>query len=266
MKKIFSASLLSLILTPISFAQTSPSTCVGKYSMLSIIDRPSVGYSPCTVPTNNLYIESGYDYINTISSGYLYSLPQTEMRFGIINNTEIDFFPPNYYELSSPSAKGFGSTSLGLKHIFYFDSHQIITVQGYITPPSGNQYFGSAQTSFLLNGIYSYNFDSGFNIVGTLGVAANAPPAVLPTKTYYTFNPIIDLGLPITKTIGGYLEVYSQSKTAINRGWGVSVDGGLIFLVKKNLTFDISAGQRIIGYLDQTTHYFGAGLVLSLGL
>lgn len=234
--------------------------------MLSIIDRPSVGYSPCSVPNKTLYIESGYAYQLLTPSGYAHNLPQTEMRFGIINNTEIEFFPPNYYELNSPSLSGYGATSLGLKHILFFDTHQIVTVQGYVTPPSGNQYFGTVNTGFLLNGIYGYNFDSGVGIAVTLGWAANAAPPIVPAKDFYTFNPIIDIGLPITEQLAAYIEVFSQSKTALNQGWGVSMDGGLILLAQNNITLDISAGQRISGALGSVDHYFGAGFVIALGL
>jgi len=247
-------------------AQTVPPSCTGDNNMLAIIDRPSVGYSPCTVGNKILYIESGYSYQILTPSAYGHNLPQTEMRFGIMNNTEIEFFPPNYFEQSNPSQSALSATTLGLKHVFYFDSHQMITGQGYVTPPSGNQYFGTTNTSFIINGIYGYNFDSGFSFVTTLGVAANAAPIANPAKNYYTFNPIIDLGLPITEKIAAYLEVYSQSKTALDQGWGVSMDGGLIFLAEKNLTFDVSAGQRMSGYLGGMDHYFGAGFVIALGL
>ncbi len=255
-----------LLLAHTASAQTIPPECSGDNNMIAIIDRPSVGYSPCTVANKTLFIESGYAYQKLTPSGYAHNLPQTEMRFGIINNTEIEFFPPNYNEQNNPSQSGFGYTSLGLKHVVFFDSKQIISVQGYVTPPSGNQYFGTSKTSFLLNGIYGYNFASGIGLAGTFGLAANASPPANPAQTYYSFNPIIDLGLPITSTLAAYLEVYSQSKTALDQGWGVSMDGGLILLAEKNLTFDVSAGQRISGYLGGVDHYFGAGFVIALGL
>ena len=267
MKKTITAILISyLCLIDLSPAQTVPPSCLGDTNMINIIDRPSVGYSPCTVGNKTLYIESGFSYQKFTPSGYGHNLPQTEMRFGILENTEIDFFPPNYLEQNNSSQSGFSPTSLGLKSILYFDSHQIVTAQGYVTPPSGSPSFGTVNTSYLINGIYAYNFDSGFSVFTTLGVAANAAAPSYPQKNYYTFNPLIDIGLPITQKISGYLEVFSQSRTAIDQGWGVSMDGGLLFLVDKHLTLDVSAGQRISGYLGAVDHYYGAGFVIALGL
>lgn len=254
------------MLANISLAQTSsPPACTSDNRMLTIIDRPSASYSPCTVESKTLYIESGYAYQKLTPSGNGQNLPQMEMRLGLTDHTEIEYFPPNYFVQPSPYQSGFAEMSLGLKHVFYFDSHQIVTAQGYVSPPSGSQYLGTAKTSFFINGIYDYTFDSNFSIVTNLGIASNSAPPAFPAKNYYSFNSTINLGLPIANNIAGYIETYSQSKTALNQGWGVSMDGGLIFLVKKHLTIDVSAGQRIAGYLGNTDHYFNAGFVIALG-
>ena len=258
--------LVSYLLLPIAYASNVPPACSGDNTMIALIDRPSVAYSPCTVPDKTLFVESGYAYQLLTPSGYAHNIPQTELRFGLPHNTEIDVFPPNYFEQNQPPEKGFGSTLIGMKHALFFNEHQLLTLQGYISPPSGNQYFGTSTVSYLLNAIYNYNFDSGIGVSTTLGFASNSSSRASPTNNFYTFNPLIDIGWSFTDNLGGYLEFYGQSKTALNQGWGVSVDGGLILLAAKNITLDLSCGQRITGYLDGVDHYFEAGFVVALNL
>lgn len=246
-------------------AQNIPPVCGGNNTLIALIDRPSVAYSPCTVPAKMMLIESGYTQQKFISRGRGFYLPETELRLGLRNNTEIDLFPPSYNKQNHPLQSGFGSISIGLKHALFFDTRQLLSLQGYITPPTGNQYFGTLNTSFLINAIYNYNFNSGVGISTSFGFAANSSPASAPNKTYYTFNPILLIGWSLKHNLDAYIEFYGQSKTAVNQGLGVSVDGGLILLVAKNITLDIVFGQRIFGYLNNVEHYLGTGFVLAFG-
>ena len=230
--------------------------------MLALVDRPSVAFNPCTIPAKTLFIESGYAYQKLSPKGYTHDMPQTELRLGLGHNVEVDIFPPNYTEQTTPSQSGLSYSSVGLKYIAYFDSHQLLTLQGYISPPSGNQYFGAINTGFLINGIYNYNFDSGISFSTLLGLASTSAPPYSPEKNYYSINPIIEFGVPLNDHITSYIELYSQSKTAINQGWGLSMDGGLMFLVSSNTTLDVSCGQRIVGALNNVDHYFGAGFAV----
>lgn len=260
------SNIVFLLLNNLLHAQAIPPACTDDNTLMALIDRPSVGFSPCTVANKRIFIESGYDYQKIIPIGNGYSLPQTEIRIGTINNTEIDIFPSSYQTQTAPKQSGFNDNSIGIKHVLFFNKNQLFTVQGYVTPPSGNQYFGTTNTSYLLNAIYNYNFDSGLGVYTTVGFASNSSPPISPTKNFYSFNPIIDIGWSFGDKLSAYLEFYSESKTAIDQGWGVSMDGGFIFLTAKNVTLDVSAGQRICGFLDNIDHYFGAGIVVAFGL
>ena len=245
------------------YANDLPPTCQGGIS--AIIDRPSVAYGACTVPAQQLYIEQGFDYQILTPKSYGYNLPQTELRYGLTNHTEIAVNTPNYFSQVTPKQTGTSAINIGLKQELYYDAHQLLTWHGYIVPASGSYFVGTDKTSFLLQGIYSYSFDSGINVAGTLGWASNAAPPAAPAPTFYTFNPIVDIGWSFNETVSGYLELYSQSKTSLDAGWGLSFDGGIIIQLMKNLTCDFSGGQRIVGYQNNTDHYFGTGFAISLG-
>lgn len=267
MEKKFFLLISSLLVIAVAHAEHTPPTCSGDNALLAILDRPSVAFSACTVPNKASSIEAGYTYQNMVSNGHSYNVPQTELRIGLINNTELDIFPPNLNETSNPFQLGFGSTSIGLKHVAFFDLHQLATVQGYITAPSSNSAFGSKNLGFLINGIYNYSFASGLSISSSLGFASvPSPPSAVDTQNFYTINPIITVGWSLTEQISPYIEFYSQSKTAIDQGWGVGLDVGLIVLVAHNVSVDVSGGQRVSGAIGGVDHYFGAGFSFALGL
>lgn len=258
--------LIYYLMLPPLFAEEVPLLCSGPGALLAIADRPSVAYSACTVLDKNVQVESGSSYLIGTYNTYSTNLPQTEMRFGIINDSEIDVFLPNYIEQSRPPIAGSSATAIGLKHIFYSNKHNILTLQGYVSPPSGGKYYGTINTSFLLNGIYNYTFDSGLNITTSLGYAGNAAPSITPFPNYYTFNPIIDIGWSFTDSLTGYFEIYSQSKSAINQGWGVSSDGGFLYLLTSYISVDASFGHRIFGYLGNVNYYYSLGLIFSFAI
>jgi hypothetical protein len=255
----------SLIFITNIHADNIPPACDASNTMVALIDRPSVAFSACPIPQKTLFIESGYEYQSIIPTGHAHAFPQTELRIGLPQNTEIDIFPPSFTQQYSPTQSGFSEYSIGLKRAMYFDANQLFTLQGYISPASGNQNYGADKIGFLINGIYNYNFNSGISLSTTLGLASVAAAPSTPGNNYYSFNPIITIGFPSMHNISPYVEVYSQSKTAIDQNWGVSCDGGLILLVKNNITVDVSAGQKISGALNNIERYVGAGAVLRLG-
>lgn len=252
-------TLLSL---QFSYAQTTPNSCEG---ILALVDRPSVAFSACTAPSKTVLIENGYNYQQLDQSGFAHVLPQTELRLGLIANTELDIFPAVYSWQSAPRQLGWGSTSIGLKHIAYFDAHQLITLQGSIAPPSGGVNYGSRKTGFLVNGIYNYNFDSGLGISALMGVQSVIQPPNAGSEQYYSVNPILIVGWPWLDELNSYIEFYGQSKTAPTEGWGVNADAGLIFMVSSNLTIDLVYGHRISGLLNNMGQYVGGGFVVKLG-
>lgn len=265
MYKIYFAVLIFLIYVNASGEQIPPLCAGGVNQLLTLVDRPSIAYSPCTVPKQLILIESGYNYAQVIPRNNAHIVPQTEIRIGIMNNSEIDIFPPQYIYQFPIKASGFTSSSIGLKHVAYYDEHQLITLQGYITPSSGSDYYGTRSTGFLINAIYNYGFDSGVSISTLAGLLSSADSPNQDNQRFYSFNPIVVLGWSLSDKLAPYIELYGQSKTASNEGWGLSMDTGFNYLVAKNLTVDMEYGQSISGGISGIKRYIGAGFVLLIG-
>lgn len=111
-------------------------------------DRPTVASSSTVVPCGSLQFENGVQ--ETSSGGQrTYDLPETAIRFGVTNKTELRFGVPNYFfddNTASGSTTGLGDLSLGFK-----------------------QQFGSAPGGFNVSLIPSVSFPTGANAISSHG-------------------------------------------------------------------------------------------------
>jgi hypothetical protein len=83
-------------------------------------DRPQITSSRVVVPCGSLQFENGFQ--ETSNRGQRSSdFPETSIRFGIANKTELRLAAPNYFlndDTASGFANGFGDSSLGFKQQF----------------------------------------------------------------------------------------------------------------------------------------------------
>jgi len=79
-------------------------------------DRPSVANSSVVVPKGYLQVENGL-LITRTQGPYVLDLPETNLRFGLLDKTELRFSVPDYFHTLSgnPSISGFGDSAIGVK-------------------------------------------------------------------------------------------------------------------------------------------------------
>jgi hypothetical protein len=73
-------------------------------------DRPAIAASSTVVPKASFQMENGF----LISNTHSFDGPETSMRFGLTNNTELRFSAPDYY-FNGSSGSGFGDVTVGVK-------------------------------------------------------------------------------------------------------------------------------------------------------
>jgi len=79
-------------------------------------DRPSVANSSVVVPRGGLQAENGF--LATDAHGqYILDFPETYLRYGLLDKTELRLTVPDYYHGSSAQStiSGFGDTAIGVK-------------------------------------------------------------------------------------------------------------------------------------------------------
>ncbi len=104
-----------------TFAPTAMAQPCGANAQSPIsTDRPQITSSSVVVPCGSLQFENGFQ--ETGNGGQrTFDLPETSVRFGITNKTELRFAVPDYFqndETPSGFASGLGDLSLGFKQQF----------------------------------------------------------------------------------------------------------------------------------------------------
>lgn len=79
-------------------------------------DRPSVANSSFVVPRGYLQAENGL-LVTSFQGQSVLDLPETNLRFGLLDKTELRFEVPDYFQaLNGSSVSGFGDMAVGVKH------------------------------------------------------------------------------------------------------------------------------------------------------
>ena len=107
-------------------------------------DRPAFADSSVVVPKGSLQIENGFLEAG-VGGQQSFDFPETQLRFGLLDKTELRFSVPDYYhhEDGLTFANGWSDTSVGVKQqlgpIHGFDVSVVLT----LSFPSGSKYISS---------------------------------------------------------------------------------------------------------------------------
>lgn len=262
-KLFFALGILSGIPTHV-FADANDNPCVGSLALLSIVDRPTVGDSACVVPFKKAILELGFQYQKVSHAGYQQNFPEAEFRLGLPANTEFVVLSNYIHQNFSPRA-GYAASVVGVKHQLGTSKEIQSAVEGLFTLPSGGKVFGSNSLGGAFNGIVSYNISSQFNLTCMFGVSSQTTSSNAGGQRFTSVNPDLVFTWSPKDTLDVYGEVYGQSKTGPGKGSGFNFDGGMIYLIRQNMTVDLEYGQRMSGVLDGFDRYVGTGLTAVTG-
>lgn len=256
---------------PAARASTPTPPCSGPSGLLGLLDRPTVGDSSCVVPQGQAVLEAGATAGGLYGGpgGQVNTLPNLELRWGLPGNSEFVWLPPNFqYESvnagpAGPAAtvRGFGATTIGIKHELGYNQHWQWTAEALATLPSGDSTFGSHGVGGAVNGIVSYgNGPLGVSLM--VGVTSQTEPTASGGQRFQSFNPDLVVTWLSSARLQFYGEVYAQSHIGYGQGWGTDADGGLQYLVTPDFELDMEEGVRLQGALGGFSNYTGVGLGL----
>jgi hypothetical protein len=79
-------------------------------------DRPAVTNSSVVVPRGALQVENGFLATDT-EGRYVLDFPESYLRYGLLDKTELRFIAPDYFQGTSPqrALSGFGDAAIGVK-------------------------------------------------------------------------------------------------------------------------------------------------------
>ena len=244
--------------------------CAGPSLLLSTLDRPTVGDSSCVVPEDHAVLEAGIQrgVLFGAPGGTFVAAPSAELRFGLPDQNELVWLPPNLqYERNDAASgnptnttHGFGATTLGLKHEIGYSAHWQETIEDLITAPSGSPLYGSHGFGDALSGIVSYSSGGAFGLSLMLGVSSQTVPTAAGGARFNSINPDVVVTWLSNPRLQFYGEVYGQSHTAYGQGSGFDADGGVQYLLDRQWEVDLEEGVRLQGTLGGFAHYTGVGL------
>lgn len=104
-------------------------------------DRPSIANSSVVVPKGDIQAENGMLITNTQGGDYTLDFPETALRFGLLNKTELRLSAPNYfYAVSTAPAgsSGFGDIVVGVKQqLGFLGGYFNASVVFFLSLPTG---------------------------------------------------------------------------------------------------------------------------------
>jgi len=149
MRRFSRCPSLLLAVVPL-YAQSPPAS----EPIVITTDRPSVANSSIVVPLGGFQAENGLLLRNTEGQN-IFDLPETNLRYGLLDKTELRLAVPDYYHnfSSSPAAaSGFGDLSLGVKQQFGPLSGFNLSAIVFLSFPTGS------------SGITSHGYDPGVQL------------------------------------------------------------------------------------------------------
>lgn len=234
--------------------------------MFPLVDRPSSFDSPCSVPAGQWMLEGGYQY-QTLSEeprSDASVFPSLEVRYGLPKASEFFIYLPTVVASPLNTSRGVTETSLGLKHELFFTESFVASVVAQFYQPSGSYYAGVQSPGAEVSLIMEEFLTDALSVTAMLSVLREGQPKSEQNLQYTSFNPGILVGLTLNPYVMFFTELYGQTKVSPVLGSGYNINGGLIFLVADNATFDIEASHRLTGYLGGFNAYVGVGGTIKL--
>jgi Putative MetA-pathway of phenol degradation len=198
------------------------------------VDRPGIAEAPFTVSPGMYQFEMGFDYFNRYD-GELYHLPNLLFRTGLSKKAELRISSKQVLDKTESNAfKGISPVTVGIKtHIIKQNewipeidilANVVIPVRSSSQSNIGPEFILLFENDFYPNTAINYN-------IGYLW-DSNRGKNIFTASFCFNYLP--------TERVGLFIEYFDYLP---NRWPGEQgIDGGMTYLLKSKLQFDISAG------------------------
>jgi hypothetical protein len=239
-------------------------------TILSIVTRPTVTTSVCTVRAHHVLLETGYTNttITGPNGGSATTYPQALLRFGTWNShLGFYFTPPSAESITAggPRAAGTSDINTGVKYELGYNAKAVWGVNGQVSFPTGSKAFTAGGAQYTGNFNWSYTLNNEFSTAGTLGFnsLAGFNPAGN-VQHYFAFIPTLMLEAALPSPSSSPSQLFAEyayfSQTGVGLPGRSLIDFGYQKDLGSHVQFDIEYGVQPTVILGQQQHYIGAGL------
>ena len=176
------------------------------------------------------------------------SYPQGFIRYGVLDNVELDYIGPAYGITSGGGAREHGAfdSGVGAKYEFFHDESNVAGSDILYTVPTGSPGFSNGGASETLNLDASHNVSSTFSVSGTIGLTSTPGTRLNGTNARYAaWLP----SLAATEQFGARAQVYLEASDATrirpDGGSQFALDGGLQYLLSPQIEVDVETGRTV---------------------
>lgn len=235
--------------------------CAG---LLAVLNRPSIGYSPCAVKPGHSVSELGYSNSSTDGSGTV-TVPNAFVRLGLSPKLELDAIAPGYArQRTGPGeTSGLLDSGFGAKYEWWHDGSRAFATDFLYTVPSGSAAFTAGRPTETLNFDYTMPMSSLFSLSATLGVQSTYAPALSGNSARFVgFLPSLLITDQWNPRAQAYIEAYGQTRTRPDGGGLFGVDAAIQYLATPALEVDLEGGRTATD--ARREHYVGFGFGVRL--
>lgn len=230
----------------------------GQILMSIQTDRPDQTECPFIVPKNHFQIESGINFekVNHTENNIFY--PTVLWKYGVNENFELRLIS----ELTKN--KNIGNITTGINPVKVGFKAKLIEEKGLMPKTS---FIGHFAIPFLsspkLRTNYfapSFRFTMQHTLTDKISLGYNLGAELYGEKAEPTFIYTITSGISFTQKVGTYIELYGfapQREKPEHR-----FDGGITYLLKPNIMFDISSGFGLT--INAPKYYTSLGFSIRL--
>ena len=225
-----------------------------------VTDRPDQTESATVMRRGVVQVETGYLFARDDGVD-AFEVPGTLVRIGLGARTELRVGHAGV--IGSKGRHGAGDSEVGAKVNLIETADgwtPELAMLGGLSLPTGDEAFSSdgVDPSFLV--AFAYELSPRLSVGYNVGAAWESSPDQ-PDREASLLSSLA-LGMSVTDRLGAFLEVFGDRRTTGDTATGVSIDGGLTFLLTDAMQIDLFIGRGLHG--PPADAFVGTGLSVRL--
>ena len=210
-----------------------------------VTDRPDQTESATVVLRGLVQVETGYLFAREDGID-AFEVPGTLFRIGLGARTELRVGHAGV--IGTEGRHGAGDSEVGAKVNLIETADgwtPELAILGGVSLPTGDEAFSSdgVDPSFLV--AFAHELSPRLSVGYNVGAAWESSPDQPDRGASLLYS--LALGMGVTDRLGAFLEVFGDRRTTGDTATGVSIDGGLTFLLTDVMQVDLYVGKGLRG-------------------
>ncbi len=221
-----------------------------------ITDRPDQTESSAVVPRGYFQIETGVTYSDEGSESRTLEYPGTLIRIGLPKRLELRLGTQGFVsEFEGNETTGYGDSEIGTKLYLWQESgwRPEAAFLASVSIPTGNNSFSTRHADPSFRFLFSHSLTETVSLAYNVGAAWETVTTSSGNATLSDLQYTLAAGFALTDRIGAFAELFGATPVSSGGGSAVSVDGGLTYLLRPNVQFDVALGA---GVTDDAPDWF----------